>query len=200
MEKNFYVCSYGGSGSKMLCNALQKYGNTKHIHSRRPPNKLEYIGNENGGNTYVEWFNGIEIPENNIKYYYVIYIYRNPSFSIPSRFTDKYGYPYYKEHLSHIQVDSSVNFQDVLSSKDDLYKIKEFYDNYMKPSEKRNYKIYCVKYEDIFEKQDDLSKLLGIGKLNIIDKSQRKNSIKELDEIYKDLIDEMNSNPSIMIT
>ena len=43
-KKTFYVCSYGGSGSKMLCSALRKYGNTKHIHSRKPPEKLEYIG------------------------------------------------------------------------------------------------------------------------------------------------------------
>ena len=46
MKKHFYVCSYGGSGSKMLCSALNKYGKTTHIHSRMPPNNLEYIGNE----------------------------------------------------------------------------------------------------------------------------------------------------------
>ena len=48
-KKIFYVCSYGGSGSKMLCSALKKYGETIHIHSRKPPNNLEYIGNEKGG-------------------------------------------------------------------------------------------------------------------------------------------------------
>ena len=71
-EKCFYVCSYGGSGSKMLCKALNAYGKTKHIHSRKPPNKLEYIGYENGGNTYEEWFNGVVIPEENLKYYFSI--------------------------------------------------------------------------------------------------------------------------------
>ena len=30
-EKIFYVCSYGGSGSYMLCNALKKYGQIKHL-------------------------------------------------------------------------------------------------------------------------------------------------------------------------
>ena len=25
MKKHFYVCSYSGSGSKMLCSALNKY-------------------------------------------------------------------------------------------------------------------------------------------------------------------------------
>jgi len=80
-----------------------------------------------------------------------------------------------------------------------LYKIREFYDNYTKPNEKRNYKIICIKYEDIFEKQDELSNLLGIGKLNIVNTSIRKDSNKDLDIIYTDLIDEMNKNDFIKI-
>jgi len=190
--KCFYVCSYGGSGSKMLCYALSAYGMVKHIHSRKPPNNLEYIGKEKGGNTYYEWFNGVGIPEETLKYYYVIYIYRNPSYAIPSRFLNP-------DHLKHIQTDESIKIKDVLKSKTDLYKIREFYDNYTKPNEKRNYKIYCVKYEDIFDKQDELSKLLGIGKLNMVNKSSRKNSNKELDNIYADLIAEMNKNEFIII-
>ena len=192
-HKKFYVCSYGGSGSYMLCNALKKYGDVKHIHSRNPPNNLQYIGNDKGGKTYCEWFNGILIPREELKNYYVIYIYRNPSFAIPSRFQKP-------QHLQHIQTDKSVKLNDVLNTKKDLYKIREFYDNYTKPNEKRNYKIYCVKYEDIFDKQDELSKLLGIGKLNIVNKSSRKNSHKELDNIYSDLIAEMNKNEFIIIS
>ena len=192
-KKCFYVCSYGGCGSHMLCSALSAYGVTKHIHSRKPPNNLEYIGKEKGGNTYFEWFNGVVIPEEKLKYYYVIQIYRNPSFSIPSRFKDRY-------HREHVQIDKSIKYKDVFESKKDLYKLREFYDNYTKPNEKRNYKIYCVKYEDIFDKQDELSKLLGIGKLNMVNKSSRQNSIKELDNIYDDLIAEMNKNEFITIS
>lgn len=97
-NKTFYICSYGGCGSKMLCTALEKYGNVKHIHSRKPPNKLEYIGKEHGGTSYHEWFNGVVIPEEKLKNYYVIYIYRNPVCSIQSRFTNK-------NHLKHVQTD-----------------------------------------------------------------------------------------------
>lgn len=191
-EKIFYICSYGGSGSKMLCNALKQYGKTEHIHSRNPPDNLTYIGEDKGGNTYSEWFNKIPIPKNELENYYVIYIYRNPSFSIPSRFKKT-------KHLEHIQIDREIKLEDVLSRGKDLYKIREFYDNYTKPNEKRNYKIYCVKYEDIFNKQDELSKLLDIGKLNLVNKSTRKNSNKKLDNIYADLIDEMNKNNFIII-
>ena len=105
MKKCFYVCSYGGSGSKMLCEALSSYGETRHIHSRNPPNNLEYITGE--------WFNGEVIPEEKLKNYYVIYIYRNPSFSIPSRFENP-------NHLEHIQINKSIKLKDVLDSKKDL--------------------------------------------------------------------------------
>jgi len=192
MQKIFYVCSYGGSGSYMLCNALKQYGEIKHIHSRNPPNKLTYIGNDGGGDTYHEWFNGITIPEDKLKNYHVIFIYRNPSFSIPSRFE-------IPAHLEHIQCDSKIKLEDILTTNKDLYKIREFYDNYTKPNNERNYKIYCVKYEDIFNNQDKLSDLLEIGKLNLVNESTRKNN-ENLDKIYADLIDEMNKNNFIMIS
>jgi hypothetical protein len=82
----------------------------------------------------------------------MLYIYRNPIFSIPSRLTDKYGYKHHKYHLKHIQTNADIKLDDVLSSREDLYKIKEFYNNYTKENKNRNYKIYCVKYEDIFDK------------------------------------------------
>lgn len=193
MEKKiFYVCSYGGSGSKMLCSELNKYGETKHIHSRKPPDKLEYVGNEKGGKTYSEWFNGIPIPEDELENYYVIYIYRNPSYALQKRGSNP-------NHLNHIQVHPEVTFEDVLTTGKDLFRIKEFYNNYVKPNEKRNYKIYCVKYEDIFDKHEELSNILGIGKLDIVNKSSRKNSNEDLDIIYADLIDEINKNKFIII-
>ena len=70
----------------------------------------------------------------------------------------------------------------------------------VKVNKNRNYKIYCIKYEDIFDKQDELSKLFGIGKLNLVNKSKRKESNKQLDKIYADLIDEMRRNDFIVIS
>ena len=192
-EKTFYVCSYGGSGSTVLSKALKSFGKVEHIHSRNPPDKLEYVGNNNGGNAYIEWFNGITIPENELKNYIVIYIYRNPSFSIPSRFIENPG------HLHNVQLDPTIKVEEVLSTGKDLYKIRQFYDNYMKPNEKRNYKIYCIKYEDLNDKQDELSDILGIGKLNLNIWSNRKYDEK-LASIYADLIDEMNKNKFITIS
>lgn len=191
-KKIFYVCTYGGSGSKALCNALEEYGTAYHIHSRVPPECLEYIANQEGGDAYYEWFNGIPIPDEKLKEYTVIYIYRDPSFAIPSRFENP-------KHLENIQTDKNIKLEDIYKTGQDLYKIREFHDNYIKHNIKRNYKIYCVKYEEIFDKQEELSKLLGIGKLNLVDKSQRKTSHEKLKKIYADLITEMKENDFIII-
>ena len=191
--KTFYVCSYGGCGSKMLTHALEPYGVVEHVHSRKPPDKLEFIGRRGGGRAYYEWFNGIQVPENQIDDYYVIYIYKNPVKSILSIFTNPL-------HLDHIQTNRNTTIQDVVDSSKDLYGVKEFYDNYTKPGN-RNYKIYCVKYEDIFEKQDELSELLGIGKLGLVKKETDRThkDYDKLTEIYKDLNDSMEKNDFIMV-
>lgn len=140
----------------------------------------------------IHILNGIPIPDEELKKYYVIYIYRNPSFSIRSRFTNL-------NHLTNIQCKSNINLQDVYDTGKDLYEIREFYDNYTKNNEKRNYIIYSIKYEEIFNKHDKLSKILGIDKLNLIDLSVQTESDEKLNIIYNDLIDIMNKNPFIMI-
>ena len=196
MKKTFYVCSYGGCGSKMLTGALNQYGKAIHIHSRNPPDKLEYVGSEAGGKVYKEWFNGIPIPEDKLETYYVIYIYKNPIKSILSRFHNPV-------HLEHIQTKRSIKLNNVLTQQKDLYGIKEFYRNYTDKKRKRNYKIISVKYEDIFEKQDELSAYLGIGKLNLKRKETKRhiNKVhnKVLNKIYGDLIREMEKNEFITV-
>ena len=68
---------------------------------------------------------------------------------------------------------------------------------------KRNYKIVCVKYEDIFEKQDALSKYLGVGPLNLIkqetNRPENAEITKILEEIYKDLLDDMREKPFLHV-
>jgi hypothetical protein len=194
-KKTYYVCSYGGSGSKMLCSALSKYGNVRHIHSRYPPEKLEYIGSENNtSKVYHEWFNGVKINEDKLDNYEVIYIYRNPVKAILSRFDNP-------RHLMHIQLEKYASINDVINSGEDKFAIEEFYNNYTTKNDNRNYKIHCVRYEDIFDKQDELSELLGIGSLGLIKKETNRDINieieKSLNKIYKNLINRMNKNKSI---
>ena len=105
----------------------------------------------------------------------------------------------YAEHLEHIQIDPSITLEDVLATGRDLYKIREFYNNYTNQNKNRNYNIYCIKYEEIFTKQNELSNVLGIGELDVIDNSSRRESNKHLDKIYADLIDDMNNKNFITI-
>lgn len=196
-NKTFYVCSFGGSGSKMLCEALNRYGETEHIHSRNPPELLEYTGKKNGGNCYnSEWFNSIKIPQHDIHKYNVIFIYRNPIKAIYSRFKKSDG-----QHLKNVQCNLNINFEDVIKQQKDLYGIEEFFDNYTNPNKKRNYKIICVKYEEIFEKQHELSSYLQIGPLNL-EKKETEYDINDeedkiLQSIYSNCIQKMNNLPFI---
>jgi len=193
MTKVFYVCSYGGCGSFMLCKALKKYGKVYHIHSRNPPDKLQHIG---GPKCYEEWFNGENVSENELSNYHVIYLYKNPVKSIISRFRNP-------QHLKHIQTDTTTKIEDVINTSSDAYGIKEFYNNYTQTNKKRNYNILCVKYEEIFEKQDELSKSLDIGSLGLIKKETNATlsdyNIDKLNEIYKDINEAMVINDFILI-
>lgn len=193
-RRKYYVCSFGGSGSTLLANKLGYYGDTEHVHSRNPPEKLEHIGTKHGGRNYKEWFNGCVVPEDKVGEYDVIYIYRNPTFPIFSRF----GNP---KHLTNIEISPTIKLKDVVFSKKDQYRIGEFHENYTTPNLRRNYKIHCVKYEDLFEKQAELSDLLGIGSLGLVKKesdySKFGHLVNVMEFIYKDLIDKMNANDFI---
>jgi len=148
-EKVFYVCSFGGCGSKMLCEYLSQFGIVKHVHSRYPPTTLAEIDKN-------EWFSQKPIEEKDLKDYYIIYIYRDPVKAILSRFT-------HPAHLNHIQANPNTTLPQVLAAKQDLYGIENFYDNYTTPpTVKRNYKIYCIKYEDFFQNIREFNKTFHI--------------------------------------
>jgi len=64
---NYYICSFGGCGSTILFKYLSNFGNVYHIHDRYPPNKLKYVGcNHTDEDVYSEWFNNVEINNNEI--------------------------------------------------------------------------------------------------------------------------------------
>jgi hypothetical protein len=201
---NFYICSSGGCGSTIIYNYLSNFGNVYHIHDRFPPDELSYIGNENTDNpVYNEWFNSTKIPENKLQSYKVIFLYRNPINVIFSRFAHSKGPN--QEHLKHIKCinDGNIWFGDVVKYKKDFYGLEEFFDNYTIPK-KRNYSIYCVKYEHFFENISLFNKTLGIPDIKFFypikkERLKRITYVKELSIIYNSLIKKMNSMPYIKI-
>jgi len=192
-SKIFYVCSFGGSGSYMLCNYLENFGKVYHIHSRFPPKKLTYIGEENTNEpVYSEWFNETEIPETHLANYTVIYIYKDPVSAIYSRF-DNPG------HLEHIQCDTKITLHDIIQTKKDLYKIEEFFDqytSYSKRNSKRNYKIHCVKYENFWDNISTFNKTFRLPDIKELyperkESTRVRNNEKHLTNIYYPLIKKM---------
>ena len=203
-KMTYYVCSFGGCGSTMLANYLSNFGDVEHIHSRYPPNKLSYVGNNNSRRgIYKEWFNNVPISSDKLKNVKVIFIYKNPLNAIYSRFVTKFG-PYVP-HLKHIQCENNgfIRLMDVIRTKRDLYKIEEFFDNYT-TKKGRNYNIYCVKYEDFWDNIETFNKTLGIPDVKEL-YPKRKETMRhgkynnELNEIYKSLIHKMNRRKFIEI-
>ncbi len=183
---NYYVCSSGGCGSTLLFNYLKNFGNVYHIHDRYPPDKLCYVGKENTDEeVYSEWFNKIEIPEDKLSNYKVIFIYRNPIEVIYSRYAQAKGPNI--PHLNHIKCNNNgkIYLGDVLNLKKDLYGIEEFFDNYTIPKN-RNYMIYCVKYEHLFNNFSLFNKVIGLPDIKDLYpiKQERKKYYQYLKELY----------------
>ena len=193
-NKNYYVCSYGGSGSWLLVHYLSHFGNAYHIHSRNPPQKLTYIGSENNNeNIYEEWFNNTTIHENELKNYTVIYLYRNPVHSIYSFYNSRFNSV---DHLQHIHCDdTSVQIKNVIEKSKDLYGLEEFFENYTNHPNK-NYPIFCVKYEDLFHSIQEFNDFFNLPNdpyYYPMKNETEKNNIfyNELNKIYQNLIDKM---------
>ena len=197
-KKVFYVCSSGGCGSTIIYNYLKNFGNVYHIHDRFPPNKLEYIGNVNTDKeVYSEWFNGVQIPEEHLENYKVIFIYRHPIQVIYSRFAQHKGPNV--THLKNIKCDNNgnINIFDVLKTGRDLYKMEEFFDNYTIPSE-RNYNIYCVKYELFWDNISLFNRMMGIPDIKALypvkcERPKKFQFLIRLTTIYNSLINKMKS-------
>ena len=202
--KNIYfICSYMGCGTCMLYRALSNNGNIVRLcHDRNPPDELEYIffdckkykedDEELKIHDYVK-FNGIKVPEKILTKVKVIYLFKNPINSIYSRLRS--------DSSSKFMTDGKYTLTDVLTEEKDLFGLEDFFDNYTKENNNRNYEVICVNYHELFDKQEELEKVLGCEKLNLI-KRERKHeqeNFEVLDKIYKNLNDKINNMPFIKI-
>jgi len=189
-NKKFYVCSSGGCGSQMICHYLGNFGDVYHLHSRYPPEKLTNTGYDDD-KTYAEWFSQIEIPDNELYKYKVIFLYRDPIEVIYSRYINC------PAMLKNVQCnDINVTIKDCLRENKDLFGLEEFFNNYTSESSKRNYPIYCVKYEEfwnnisLFNQTLSVSNILKLYPVREERKKQQerdKEEVESLREIYKPL-------------
>lgn len=183
-KRQFFVCSYGGCGTMMLARRLNNYGIVRIVHSNKPPKKLETLKQY--------FFSGIEMDQEEIDRTTVIYIYKNPVNAIYSRYIS----PALTKFFGH-----ECTFNDLIEQETDVFKLEEFFDAYTCEEPDRNYRIICVKYSEMFEKEEELCKVLNIDKLNLEKKEkQREQPHKELiEKIYKNLNEKINNMPFIKI-
>jgi len=204
---NYYICSFGGCGSKILQKYLSNFGNTHHIHSRVPPKMLTRVGTEE----YPEWFNNIKISEkvdrqynlDQIKNVKVIYLYRNPIDAIHSRFIPGKTHRISTDHLNNITADH-WNIESVIGNMMDLWQLNDFYNNYTKPDDERNYKIYCVNYEKFWDNIELFNSTMELPNIKSLYPVRHESNheyihVDKLNEIYKLLIENMNAMPPIKI-
>jgi len=164
----FYVCSYGGCGSRMLCRYLGFFGIVRHIHSRIPP--LYNLTRPYNIDGMHEFFNLDDVVDVNVNKeqqeikYVVIYLYRNPIKAIESRFIlNDYPNIPFTRHLRNIQCPQiTTTLLDVIKFQTDLYGIEEFFNNYVYPKNKRNYNVVCVKYESLWDNIKEFNRTVGI--------------------------------------
>lgn len=192
-KRNYYVCSFGGSGSWMLCNYLHQFGRVHHIHARYPPKKLTYAVSVEGSRDEI--FGDVAIPPGELVNYYVIYIYRNPIHAIYSRFQ-------MPAHLKNIGCNPTLTLEQVVRSNQDLYGLRHFYDNYRVPL--RNYKILFVKYEEFFQNIELFNTILKIPFVKEL-QMVKTETVREypfylqLASIYKNLMREMQQNKPFVL-
>ena len=206
-DKTYYICSYGGSGSKMLQSYLSNFGNTFHIHSRNPPLKLTRVGTED----HPEWFNNIELkpildrqlPFNQIENIKVIFIYRNPIYAIHSRIIPRATHRISTDHLDHISCDH-WNIESVIGNMMDLWELEDFFDNYTIKNSKRNYSIYCVNYDKFWNNISSFNKIIDIPDIPILYPTKKETKYdlvyeEELGKIYKNMLEKIENYPPVFV-
>lgn len=195
----FYICSFGGCGFRPLSKYLCKFGEVHELTSRKPPT---FLTKKNG-----DWFGHERVKNEDIKFYHVIYLYRNPLDAMNIQ-------TFNSKHLKKIQMQNiHVTIKDIISLEKDYYHLDIFFNSYVKKhvseKKKRNYDIISMKYESIFDKNniDELNKVLNIDtnfynlypveeKVNFDKYSKNESLIKA----YKKLNNQIDSMPIINIS
>ena len=191
-ERHFYVCSFGGCGSWLITNYLSNFGVVHHIHSRKPPSPVLTVSHGEHFSTTLPLQQTAT----------VVYVYRDPLHALSSicrRFL-------LHDHLKNIEcLDPFVTMADAVENQKDAFGLTEFYRNYTTPNPHRTYRIYCVKYENFFEKLPEFNRTLGLynnPKMYPLKKETKTeaNSVVGLSTVYASLQEEMRQRPFITIS
>jgi len=180
---NFIVCSFGGCGSWILAQYLSHFGKVHHCHSRTPPLKLTTVKDEHFTNEEVD-----------VQTSRVIYVYRDPRKAMAS-----VGRRWeWRDHLRNIEVDPCLTPADV--GDEDPFALAEFHNNYITRTE-RNYRILCVKYEDLWENFSGLNAVIGLPDKPAFYPCKMESIVEPLEKVaWKRLADSMKDLPPLFFS
>ena len=207
----FYVCSFGGCGSTMLSKFLKRYGLVFHVHSRVPPEKLTTVIETPHKPFAKEWFSDTLAPQQ--KRITVIYLYRNPTYTLLAETGAKGKRLYNPLHLKNIQVKAVVPatiqayIKDSIENNTENLGYGEFFENYTSAIIPKNYDIYCMDYDRIWDNLEEIYFALGLP-LGDVDKFPKKkdrdrqyndSDVEGLNVIYSQLYRKMSLLPPVYI-
>ena len=172
----FYIYSFNENyASTILSNYLKNFGKVYNNYDNNPPKNISNL---------------------EIHKYKVIYIYTNPISIILDMIKNmiKNNNDYEPKMISMIE--------DSIITQTDLFLMEDSFNNFtnMTPKINRNYGIFCIKYETMFDHLKVINNILGIPDIeelypikNNIDDKEYCSIIKEIDieilnKIYKQLI------------
>ena len=191
---HYYICSFGGCGSWILAQYLSNFGIVHHVHSRTPPSpNLTTVQNEH--------FTSIPVSTSSI--HVVLYIYRDPVaalYSVQRRFN-------LSDHFRNIEcAKSSATLDTIAEAQQDVIDIGSFDKNYTTFNPARQYRIYCLKYEQFFDHLPEFNRTLGLinyPKLYPVKKEMTRKSGEnsaKLETVYEGLKKNMQQRPFIFLS
>ena len=157
-KRRFFVCSYGGCGSKLLTEQLQKYGQSFHIHSRTPPRRLTRVRGEH--------FTEMPLPEDDGCGNRVIFLYSRPQYSLMC--DASYGDVHWRniEVPRHARYNIPHRREDYLELDDDPVNYLEFFSNYTN-GEARSYDVIAIDFHRLWDHLPQVFELLDLPSTDI---------------------------------
>lgn len=214
---NYYVFSYGGTGSTMLCNFLSRYGKSFHLHDKVPPlfltNKIiEAPGKHTLAKVRLSQDRCNEINTTSCR---VIYIYRDPMIAKISRPGWQHCYHIGGDYIRHQKFKKNkgdnlgINLlKQYVDLGQDLNKYEEHFDNWFNEAQMREYSILYINYDYLWENLNAIFDYCEIPTEDIVKFPKRRETEKNISEdvkiglssMYLSLKEKINKMPPLFVS
>jgi hypothetical protein len=201
---NYFVFSYGGTGSTMLCSFLSRYGKSFHLHDKVPPlfltnRPVEAPDRHTEAAIHLSQDPYYKLNPNDCR---VIYIYRDPVIAKISRPSWQHCYHIGGDFRQHQKLKRKPGdnlgiglLEDYVRLGLDLNQYEEHFDNWMVEGSKREYSILYINYTHLWENlnvifeycQIPISDIVSFPRKRETKKSVSDNILKSLTKMYNPL-------------